>query len=39
MGLQLSAPAGQDQALLAAAAVVEKMLSGLPAERSVSNAG
>jgi 2-dehydropantoate 2-reductase len=39
VGLQLSAPPGQDQALLAAAAAVEKIFGGLSAERSVSNAG
>jgi Asp-tRNA(Asn)/Glu-tRNA(Gln) amidotransferase A subunit family amidase len=39
VGLQLSALPGQDQALLAAAAVVEKIFGGLSAERSVSNAG
>jgi 2-dehydropantoate 2-reductase len=39
VGLQLSAPVGRDQALLAAAAAVESILGGLTAELSVSNAG
>ena len=39
VGLQLSALPGQDQALLAAAAVVESILAGLFAELSVSIKG